>query len=74
MGPHERRPVPLGEAGGAPDYTVELSLLCERYQLDRVPVPGKVAVSWMTDDGPVTEARDDVRDLVLYLRARFGAR
>jgi hypothetical protein len=48
--------------------------LCERYRLDRAVVPGKVAVTWMTDDGPVTEARDDARDLVLYLRARFGAR
>jgi len=61
-------------ASGAPDWVVELRDLCERLELDQVQMPGKVAVSWMEDNGPVTEARDDARDLVLYLRARFRGR
>jgi hypothetical protein len=71
------RPVPLSEAGGSVDYVTELRQLCERYRLDRVPARtgsplGSAAVTWMTDDGPVTEQRDSVRELLLYLRARFA--
>jgi hypothetical protein len=35
---------------------------------------GTHVATWMEDDGPHVEERATLRDLVLYLRARFGAR
>jgi hypothetical protein len=60
-----------------PDWAAELAELCERYRLDRIRQPAgsatPVAVTWMTDDGPVTEARATGRELVLYLRGEVQA-
>lgn len=74
MGPN---PVPLSEAGGSTDHVTEmLALVAWHPTLDWLrPVRGSggphVAV-WQEDDGPHREERDHLRDLVLYLRARFG--
>ena len=78
MGPHERRPVPLDEAGGAPDYVKEIRAMEAAHPtLTYIAPQGEDdphAATWNEDDGAHQAARAELRNLVLYLRARFGAR
>lgn len=75
MGPHGRM-VPLSEAGGAPDWVREMTELVAahpglRWVKPEPDIKPHVAV-WTDADGEHRELRDELRDLVLYLRERLG--
>lgn len=78
MGPDQQhvKAVPLAEAGGSPDHVREMLDLQLTYKFDWLrPVlgdDGPHAATWMTDAGPVVERRDNLRELILYVRAYFG--
>jgi hypothetical protein len=77
MDGNRRPPVPLTEAGGQPDWVREMhGLLASHPTLDwlkpSIGIGPHVAV-WEEDDGTHREVREELRDLVLYLRARLGS-
>jgi hypothetical protein len=63
----------------APDYVAEMAELAAGHPtlVHLKPLPGTAgphAATWLADDGPRTEKRDTLRELVLYLRAELGSR